>query len=102
MHPKVIACNYFSYIVSDEVAKVAEFPDLRQILVLSKTDWSRIQDEMNHVDKEKERVIEEAKEREALHLQSVEVVKQWSDTFAVSYPSRNIPFSFFLLVISPG
>ncbi|XP_075896319.1 cilia- and flagella- associated protein 210 [Nelusetta ayraudi] len=68
--------------VSDEMTKVAELPDLRQILVLSKTDWSRIQDEMDHVDKGKERMIEEAKQREALHLQSVEVVKQWSDTFA--------------------
>lgn len=73
------------------MTKVAELPDLRQILVLSKTDWSRIQDEMDHVDKEKERMIEEAKQREALHLQSVEVVKQWSDTFAVSCP----PGSFF-------
>lgn len=70
---------------------MAELPDLRQILVLSKTDWSRIQDEMDHVDKGKERMIEEAKQREALHLQSVEVVKQWSDTFAVSCP----PGSFF-------
>lgn len=64
---------------------MADFPDLRQILVLSKTDWLRIQDEINHVDKEKEKMLEEVKQREALHQQSVEVVKQWSDTFAVSF-----------------
>lgn len=72
----------------EEVNKGADFPDLRQVLVLSKPDWLRIQDEMNQVDKEKKRMIEEAKQREALHLQSVEVVKQWSDTFAVSCPFR--------------
>lgn len=72
----------------EEVNKGADFPDLRQVLVLSKPDWLRIQDEMNQVDKEKKRMIEEAKQREALHLQSVEVVKQWSDTFAVSCPLR--------------
>lgn len=84
---KVIACNYYFFqTVSDEVTELVEFPDLRQILVLSKTDWLRIQDEMNNVDKEKEKMREEAKQREALHQQSVEVVKQWSDTFAVSCP----------------
>lgn len=81
---------------------MAELPDLRQILVLSKTDWSRIQDEMDHVDKEKERMIEEAKQREALHLQSVEVVKQWSDTFAVSCPFFSSSSSFKKKIISLG
>lgn len=82
--------------MSDDLNKVAEFPDLRQILVLSKTDWLRIQDEMNHVDKDKEKMLEEAKQREALHQQSVEVVKQWSDTFAVSCPPWFFFFSSFL------
>lgn len=73
--------------------KGADFPDLRQVLVLSKPDWLRIQDEVNQIDKEKKRMTEEAKQREALHFQSVEVVKQWSDTFAVSCPFRIFYFS---------
>lgn len=39
---------------------------------------------MNGVDKEKERLREAAKRREALHLQSKEIVKLWPDTIAVS------------------
>ncbi|XP_043987391.1 coiled-coil domain-containing protein 173 isoform X3 [Gambusia affinis] len=37
---------------------------------------------MNGVDKEKERLREAAKRREALHLQSKEIVKLWPDTIA--------------------
>lgn len=84
---------------SDQVTKLVEFPDLRQILVLSKADWLRIQDEMNHVDKEKEKTLEESKQREALHKHSMEVVKQWSDTFAVSCPPM---FFHFSLTINDG
>ncbi|XP_008398020.1 coiled-coil domain-containing protein 173 isoform X2 [Poecilia reticulata] len=62
--------------------KVFQPPDLRQITILRKTGWHRIQDEMNGVDKEKERLREAAKHREALHLQSKEVVKLWPDTIA--------------------
>ncbi|XP_032422747.1 coiled-coil domain-containing protein 173 isoform X2 [Xiphophorus hellerii] len=60
--------------------KVSQPPALRKITILSQTGWHRIQDEMNGVDKEKERLREAAKRREALHLQSKEIVKQWPDT----------------------
>ncbi|XP_054887607.1 cilia- and flagella- associated protein 210 isoform X1 [Poeciliopsis prolifica] len=62
--------------------KVFQPPDLRQITILKQTGWHRIQDEMNGVDKEKERLREAAKRREALHLQSKEIVKLWPDTIA--------------------
>uniref|UniRef100_A0A087XUH8 Cilia and flagella associated protein 210 n=1 Tax=Poecilia formosa TaxID=48698 RepID=A0A087XUH8_POEFO len=62
--------------------KVFQPPDLRQITILRKTGWHRIQDEMNGVDKEKEHLREAAKHREALHLQSKEIVKLWPDTIA--------------------
>lgn len=60
-----------------------QFPDLRQVTVLSKAEWQRIQRELDRHNPEKERRTEEAKEREVLHQQSVEVVKQWSNTIAV-------------------
>ncbi|XP_068185241.1 cilia- and flagella- associated protein 210 [Antennarius striatus] len=57
-------------------------PDLRQVIVLSKTEWLRIQDELNQVDKVKKKIREDVKQRQALHLQSEEVVRQWSNTIA--------------------
>lgn len=59
-------------------------PDLRQVTVLTKADWLRIQDELNRVNRDKESMREAANQREALHLQSTEVVKLWSNTIAVS------------------
>lgn len=68
-------------------------PDLRQVTVLTKAEWLRIQDEINQVNKDKERMREGAKQRETLHLQSKEVVKLWSNTIAVSCLYR-----FYVLV----
>ena len=59
-------------------------PDLRQVTVLTKSEWLRIQDELNRVNRDEERVREAAKQREALHLESKEVVKLWSNSIAVS------------------
>lgn len=60
-----------------------QFPDLRQVTVLSKAEWHRIQHQLDPHKPGSERITEEAKERKALHQQSVEVVKQWSNTIAV-------------------
>lgn len=68
----------------DQARRTFQLPDLRQVTVLSKADWQRIQRELDPDDREQESVIEEAKQRKVLHLQSVEVVKQWSNTIAVS------------------
>ncbi len=59
-------------------------PDLRQVTVLTKADWQRIQDKLNRVNKDKQSLREAAKQREALHKESEEVVKLWSSTIAVS------------------
>ncbi|XP_017280047.1 coiled-coil domain-containing protein 173 [Kryptolebias marmoratus] len=63
-----------------EAIKIKQPPDLRQDTVLRKTDWIRVQDDLRGVNKEKQRLREAAKQREALHLQSKEVVKLWSNT----------------------
>ncbi|XP_029703249.1 coiled-coil domain-containing protein 173 [Takifugu rubripes] len=65
----------------DDASGMFQFPDLRQVTVLSKAEWQRIQRELDRHNPEKERRTE-AKEREVLHQQSVEVVKQWSNTIA--------------------
>ncbi|KAJ0005673.1 hypothetical protein NQD34_015567 [Periophthalmus magnuspinnatus] len=57
-------------------------PDLRKVTVLSKSELMRIQDQLKNVDREQELRIQEAKRREAMHLQSKEVVKLWSNTIA--------------------
>ncbi|XP_044221300.1 coiled-coil domain-containing protein 173 [Thunnus albacares] len=65
---------------AEEASRMVQPPDLRQVTVLSKAEWLRIQDELNQVNKDKESMREAMKQREALHLQSKEVVKQWSNT----------------------
>ena len=70
--------------LADEASRMIRLPDLQQITVLSKSEWLRIQDELNQANKDKECMMEGVKHREALHLQSVEVAKQWSNTIAVS------------------
>lgn len=57
--------------------------------MLSKAEWQRIQRELDRHNPEKEQRTEEAKEREVLHQQSVEVVKQWSNTIAVRLSLKN-------------
>lgn len=70
---------------AEEASRMMQPPDLRQVTVLTKAEWLRIQDDLNQVNKDKERMREAAKQREALHLQSKEVVKLWSNTIAVSH-----------------
>lgn len=70
---------------AEEVSRTVQPPDLRQVTVLTKAEWRRIQDELNQVNKDKESMREAAKQRETLHLQSKEMVKLWSNTIAVSY-----------------
>ncbi|CAJ1079355.1 coiled-coil domain-containing protein 173 [Xyrichtys novacula] len=67
---------------ADDANKMIQPPDLQQIAVLSKSEWRRIQDELNQVNREKDRMREEARQREKLHMQSKEVVKTWSNTIA--------------------
>ncbi|XP_062390890.1 cilia- and flagella- associated protein 210 [Sardina pilchardus] len=57
-------------------------PDLRQVTVLPKSEWLRIQDNLNHVNKYNESLKEAARQREAMHQRSKEVVKFWSNTIA--------------------
>ncbi|XP_057191263.1 cilia- and flagella- associated protein 210-like [Triplophysa rosa] len=58
-------------------------PDLRQVAVLSKSDWLRIQDSVNGVNQHNQSLIEAREQREALHVRSKEVVKHWSNTIAM-------------------
>lgn len=72
-------------VVSAEAkAEVRQPLDLRQVTVLPRSEWLRLQDSLNQVDKHKEFLIEAAKQREAMHLRSKEVVKNWTNTIAVS------------------
>nr|XP_020452097.1 coiled-coil domain-containing protein 173 [Monopterus albus] len=67
---------------AEEASRMIQPPDLRQTTVLTKAEWLRIQDEMNGVNKDKERIKGAAIQREALHVQSKDVVKLWSNTIA--------------------
>ncbi|KAK6483107.1 coiled-coil domain-containing protein 173-like [Huso huso] len=66
-----------------EVANVPmQLPDLRQVHVLPKAEWERVQKSLNKMNREAELIQEKKQEKEALHLCSKEVVKHWSNTIA--------------------
>lgn len=67
--------------------------DLREVIVLPTGEWRRIQDSVQRVNREQERLIAAARQREALHLHSQEVVKNWPNTIAVRQHSQ---FSYFM------
>ncbi|MCI4378613.1 hypothetical protein PGIGA_G00217950 [Pangasianodon gigas] len=62
--------------------------DLREVTVLPKSEWRRIQDSVNRVNKQHERLIAAARQREAMHLHSKEVVKNWSNTIAGQWQKK--------------
>ncbi|KAI1898177.1 hypothetical protein AGOR_G00069660 [Albula goreensis] len=66
----------------EETSGPVHLPDLRQVTVLPKAEWLRIQDNLNHVNKHNESLLEASKQRHELHLRSKEVVKYWSNTIA--------------------
>uniref|UniRef100_A0A8C7LR28 Cilia and flagella associated protein 210 n=1 Tax=Oncorhynchus mykiss TaxID=8022 RepID=A0A8C7LR28_ONCMY len=65
-----------------EEKKAMQPPDLRQVTVLPKAEWLRIQGSLNQGNKYNESLKEATKQREAMHLRSKEVVKFWSNTIA--------------------
>ncbi|XP_029936050.1 coiled-coil domain-containing protein 173 [Myripristis murdjan] len=56
--------------------------DLRQVTVLSRAEWQRIQDQSNQVNRHGQSIREAAQQRKALHLKSQEEVKCWPNTKA--------------------
>ncbi|MCJ8732728.1 hypothetical protein PDJAM_G00214750 [Pangasius djambal] len=62
--------------------------DLREVTVLPTSEWRRIQDSVNRVNKQHERLIAAARQREAMHLHSKEVVKNWSNTIAGQWQKK--------------
>ncbi|XP_077175891.1 cilia- and flagella- associated protein 210 [Paroedura picta] len=74
-----------SYFNEDEITEGIFLPpgvDLRQITILSKAEWERIQDNLNAPAKEAARIRAARKERKDLHLQSQALVKNWTNTIA--------------------
>ncbi|XP_053498399.1 cilia- and flagella- associated protein 210 [Ictalurus furcatus] len=70
-------------VVSAEVKNKPNPPvDLQDVTVLPASEWRRIQDSVNRVNTQHERVIAAARQREAMHLHSKEFVKTWSNTLA--------------------
>ncbi|KAG7315694.1 hypothetical protein KOW79_020560 [Hemibagrus wyckioides] len=75
--------------VLPEVINTPKLPvDLHKVTVLSTSDWKRIQDSVNRVKEEQDRLDAAAREREALHLRSKEVVKNWPDSLAAQRQKR--------------
>nr|XP_002128435.1 coiled-coil domain-containing protein 173 [Ciona intestinalis] len=60
--------------------KLADGTDLRQVKVLPRREWNRIQESLHSNAMEIERIKEARANREALHAQSKEIVQNWSNT----------------------
>nr|CAB3228274.1 coiled-coil domain-containing protein 173 [Phallusia mammillata] len=56
--------------------------DLRQVKVLPRNEWDRIQSSLYSKEREMENLRQAHAEREALHAQSQDIVKHWSNTIA--------------------
>uniref|UniRef100_H2Z1I6 Trichohyalin-plectin-homology domain-containing protein n=1 Tax=Ciona savignyi TaxID=51511 RepID=H2Z1I6_CIOSA len=62
--------------------KLADGTDLRQVKVLPRGEWNRIQESLHSSAREMERIREAHANKEALHAQSKEIVQNWSNTIA--------------------
>ena len=63
--------------------------DLRQVTILSQGDWNRIAAQLEKKSREEERRRALKEEKETLKKQSQEMVKNWSNTIAVSITCTN-------------
>lgn len=63
---------------------LADSNDLRQVTILSKNDWERIQQQLNRKQIEEARLRKIREEREERKNKSKEVVQHWGNTIAVS------------------
>uniref|UniRef100_A0A8B9D379 Trichohyalin-plectin-homology domain-containing protein n=1 Tax=Anser brachyrhynchus TaxID=132585 RepID=A0A8B9D379_9AVES len=54
--------------------------DLRQVIILPKAEWERMQDNLSNISREAARILAEKKEREEMHLRSKAAVKDWPNT----------------------
>ncbi|XP_002663472.1 cilia- and flagella- associated protein 210 isoform X1 [Danio rerio] len=66
--------------VNSEMEKTGA--NLRQVVVLSKSEWQRLQDSVNGINHHNRSVMAAAEQREALHKRSKDIVKNWSNTIA--------------------
>nr|XP_019945440.1 PREDICTED: coiled-coil domain-containing protein 173-like [Paralichthys olivaceus] len=66
----------------EETSKMFQAPDLRQVTVVNKAEWQRIQNEVHQVDRDKDSMKEAENQRKALHLRSKQMVKEWPNTIA--------------------
>lgn len=64
--------------------------DLRQVTVLTKHDWDRIEQELNRKQIQDEMVRKLREEREEQKRKSKELIKNWANTIAVSFIILNV------------
>ncbi|XP_040532657.1 coiled-coil domain-containing protein 173 isoform X2 [Gallus gallus] len=54
--------------------------DLRQVIVLPRAEWERMQEGLGSMSREAARVLAERKERQEMHLRSKAAVRDWTNT----------------------
>ncbi|XP_076026070.1 cilia- and flagella- associated protein 210-like [Genypterus blacodes] len=71
-----------------EASRRNQSAGLKDVAVLPKSKWLRIQDEVNHINRDAERIREATNRRKALHQLSKDMVKLWPDTIVAQRKKR--------------
>ncbi|XP_008056633.1 coiled-coil domain-containing protein 173-like [Carlito syrichta] len=58
--------------------------DLQQVTIIPHNEWKRIQNSLDSLTREAARLRAERKAKKEMHFRSQEVVKHWTNTYAVS------------------
>lgn len=58
--------------------------DLRQVTIIPHAEWERIRDSLDRLSREAAALRAERTAKKKMHIQSQELVKHWTNTYAVS------------------
>lgn len=75
--------------------------DLRQVTIIPHAEWERIRDSLGRLTREAAALRAERTAKKKMHIQSQELVKHWTNTYAVSIsPLEDACFEHYLWLLS--
>lgn len=75
--------------------------DLRQVTIIPHAEWERIRDSLGRLTREAAALRAERTAKKKMHIQSQELVKHWTNTYAVSIsPLEDACFEHYLRLLS--
>lgn len=74
--------------------------DLRQVTIIPHNEWKRIQDSLDSLTRKAACLRAERKAKKEMHFRSQEMVKHWTNTYAVSINHRGVHMHWRLTLFS--